>query len=454
MSRFGLSRRDILRTLTIGAGAASFAPPFLGGAEAAETNPMLGKAPRRILFVFIPNGCHRWSDLASAGASPSEFQLGTMTEPLSRFKKDLTVLHNLEFWHSSGDTHYAGQTNWLTGRSSPEAGSKRDRSRHISIDQYLGEKIGRHVTPDFPALVTSVHTSGLTHSYRADGSPVPSNDNPFDVYKRLFANLTVRPTDDKALAAHLARRKSVLDAASKDIEEFKRRLGAEDRARLDVQLESIRTLEHRLASVARGAKCQRPAAPAETLDHLDSNKFPELSRIALGNMVNAFACDLTRVGVLAFYARQWRRFRCSWAPVNQTMDFHGLSHGVRGFDVFKTAKRFIFGMVAEALAQLAAIPEGEGTMLDNTLVHIGSEIGQGHNPSGLTFLTIGGRNLGVRTGVYHRLGTTPGARRGGTPHTRMLVSFLHAMGLTDEMTFGDAEDTGRGPLKGFLAKDA
>ncbi len=436
-----MNRRDVLRSLAVGAGSVA----FTGTARAAVD------LPKRLVCVFIPNGLIGGADYFKAGPTPTDIGLGTMTEPLRPYLKDLVVADNLEFKGACGETHYGGQTQWLTGRVSPISCSKINKASGISIDQYLGQKVGRVTTPDFPALVTSVHTSGLTHSYTADGTPVPSNDNPFDVYNRLFANLMVRPANDRELAAYIARRKSVLDVAAKDLVELQRRLPAQDRARAEIQLDGIRTMEDRLASLLKNPTCQKPAAPTATFPHRDSTKFPELSQLALGNVVNAFACDRTRVAVLAFFARQYAGFKCLWAPINQPMDLHGLSHGLAGAAVFQQAKRFIFQLIADhLLAKLAAIPEGSGTMLDNTIVFIGTEIGLGHSNAGLTFFTVGGKNLGVQTGRWIRP-TTSRSRDEGTSHTRLLVSLLQAMGLRSEQTFGDGPGTGSGPLPGYLA---
>ncbi|MDX2023120.1 MAG: DUF1552 domain-containing protein [Deltaproteobacteria bacterium] len=142
------------------------------------------------------------------------------------------------------------------------------------------------------------------------------------------------------------------------------------------------------------------------------------------HIVAAFACDLTRVATLMLRGQGTKFPGCGFAPVNRPdVTFHSLSH--LEDESWDTLKTFTHGLVAEALTKLQSIPEGAGTMLDNTWVLVGSEIGPGHSLNQkLIWFTFGGKNLGLRTGQYLHMPD-------GTCHSRMLVTMCNTMGLPD-----------------------
>jgi hypothetical protein len=314
-----------------------------------------------------------------------------------------------------------------------------------------------------------VQTDGDGHSRLADGTPVAPNEDPYDGYKKLFAGL-VAPTapvsqtpeaPDPAVVGRLARRQSVLDYVTKDIAALRVRLSPEDRVRADAQLDCVRTMEQRLsASLATpsgggggvgGTACSAPIQMAG-LNVKSDAVFPELCRMQLDLIVSAFACDLTRIAAINFRGADYQVYKCGFDPVNQPAEnFHGLSHnGPRDdFAAFIKAKALLFRIVGEAANKLKSIPEGNGTMLDNTLIFCGTEIGRGHTLAQHQYLTIGGKNLGVATGRWLRYGND-GGPGSGTPHQRALVAFLNCMGLPDT-TFAEGPDTGAGPMNGYLA---
>jgi hypothetical protein len=293
---------------------------------------------------------------------------------------------------------------------------------------------------------------GVTYSYAADGTGVPSNSDPVNVYGKIFAALG--PTAaDATLMRRLARRQSVLDVVSADVLAFKSRLGVEDARRADAQLTAIREMEKRLTAAApTESTCKKPAQPGG-VDFKSDRYVPETMRAFIDLAVAALACDQTRVVLMHSYLREYHppNYLCPWAPANApTASFHGLSHDetTDNFAAFVRAKSFFFRLAGELANKLKAIPEPGGTMLDRTLIVVPTEIGRGHTSAGLQFLTLGGRGLGVSTGQYLRLG---GARQPGqgVPHQRLLVSLMNALGLPDT-TFG--ADPGSGPLPGFLIR--
>lgn len=462
------TRRDLLTMLTLGAGAGMFA--LSGSARGSPLSSILDSvltatgAPKRIVFIDVPNGVtpgdngvsNGYDEFVKAGPTPSEYSLGVLTQPLEPLREELVLIDNLEMKNWAGDTHFGGIKTLLTGRwpSDPKG-----PAAHMSIDLYLAEKLGKVLTPAFPSINLGVQSHSITRSYRMDGTPVPPNQDPYEVYKQMFSGLTSGGTAPDPLALHrLGRRKSVLDFVAKDITNFRARLSGSDRQRADAQLESIRTMEQRLSdgleTTQEGSTaCAAPGLTAG-IDPYErvGGAFPALSRMQIDNIVAAFACDLTRVACLLFRGREYQVYKCGFDPMTRSdLSFHELSHkeiANDGYAAFRKGKAFLFQLVGELAQKLKSIPEGDGNMLDNTIIFVGTEIGRSHENSSLQFLTLGGKNLGVNRNRLLELGSARG-RGNGVAHNRLLVSFLNAMGLPDQ-TFGESPGTGSGPLPGYL----
>lgn len=447
----GFSRRQLLQTLTVGAGSMALVDPTLRGGRVARAADAL---PRRIIIFPIANGVSDYPDVVLDGSTTTSFKLGRFTAPLDAagLHDQTVVLDNLEFRlpRTDVDYHFTGLVEVLTGAFPSEQAGKGPATR-ASLDRYLAQKIG--AASALPQMNMGCMCDGVTYSYAADGTGVPSNTDPLDVYKKAFAGLTGSSDPDPALVRRLARRRSVLDAVTGDVMAFKQRLGAEDARRADAQLTAIREMEKRLmAGTASAMPMCKPPTLATGVDFKSSMFVPETMRAFSDLAVASLACDRTRVVLMHSYLREYHppNYKCPWSPANRPNDdFHGLSHDTPGdqFASFVRAKAFFFQLAGELANKLKAIPEGGGTMLDRTIIFIPTEIGRGHTSAGLQFVTIGGAGLGVKTGQYLRLGTTR-EKGTGVPHQRLLVSLLNALGVADTK-FGD--DPGQGPLPGFLS---
>lgn len=443
------SRRNVLQALTVGAGSLAFGAhsgPGVRGSAAANAS-----LPRRIVFFPIANGVSDHPDIVLDGSSITDFKFGRFTAPLEAagLHAQTVILDNLEFLlpRADVDYHFTGLIEVLTGAF--YAVNTPEKATHISLDRYLAQQIGS-VSP-VPQINMGCMCDSVTYSYSSDGSGVPSATDPLAIYQKVFSSL-VPGAPDPGLVRRLARRQSVLDAVKGDVMSFKQRLGPEDSLRADAQLTAIREMERRLAMgpPAAAPTCKIPTLPTGIDFSLDQF-VPETMRAFSDLAVAAMACNQTNVVLMHSYLREYHppNYKCPWAPANKPADdFHGLSHDTPGdnFESFARAKAFFFQLAGELANKLKAIPEAGGTMLDNTIIFIPTEIGRGHIAAGLQFLTIGGKNLGVKTGQYLKFGTQrqPGM---GVPHQRLLVSLLNALGVPD-VTFGD--DPGSGPLPGFL----
>jgi hypothetical protein len=452
------TRRQLLQTLAVGLGTAPLLSPlgprFLSRAHAAE-----GGAPRRVILFENPNGLPNGPEVPSEwffkpGATFESGVFGHMLKPLEEFRQDMVIIQNLEM---KGDKNFKGpgtsdhrNANIMLYTGSHEArnpGRFYGASRNASIDWHMAQTLGKQTTPNFPLLLTGIQTaSGESHTYMEDGDHVLHNDNPYDLYEKLFANLVTGSSEpDPALLARLARRQSVLDAVARDLTAFTKTLSAADRERAEIQLQAIRTLEQRLMPGA-SVSCSRPAEPPQALDFSfpSARDVPELASAMNQLVVAALSCDLTRIVSMLNWGGDSHHSTCNFAPINTTQGWHALSHLDPNVDALRRAKTWLSGVLAELVRALKSIPEGDGSMLDNTLILMAADHGQDHAEYGLLLCTIGGKNLGVKTGQYLNFGEPK--LDAGLEHNRLLVSILNLMGLPDE-TWG--EDRGRGPLPGF-----
>lgn len=446
-----LSRRALLQALTVGAGSVAFGANRNG--ELSRASAQAAKPPPRIIIFPVANGVTNWTDMVADGPAGTNFTFGEMLAPLDTLglKGDTVVLDNLEFRRvdQDVDTHFEGIIQALCGNYTPNymAG----KSAGQSVDRYIASKIGGSLP--WSQINMGTMCDDVTYSYQADGTGVQSAIDPVSIYNNVFGGLT-STGPDPAVVRRLARRKSVLDTVVSDVNEFTKRLPSEDKARAEAQLASIRAMENRIAAGASmSTACVKPTLQSGV--NFKSDQYvPECLRAFSDIAVAAIACDQARVILMHSYIREYHppQFLCPWMPANQpNTSFHGLSHDDPGdnFESFRRARAFHYQLAGELANKLKAIPEAGGTMLDNTIIFMPSEIGWAHTGAGLQFITIGGKNQGVKTGQVLRLGKSRSVNN-GLPNQRMLVSLINFMGLPDT-TFNEENGSGSGPVPGFFA---
>jgi hypothetical protein len=200
-------------------------------------------------------------------------------------------------------------------------------------------------------------------------------------------------------------------------------LGTRDRAKIDQHLELLRGVERRMTVAVDTMGCLAPEAPLE-LDENDENTMERIADLQVELMAAAFACDLTRVATLQF-SSAINEIRLPW--LDELGSGHALSHsGISDLDsqdALVGRSQWYAARVAKLLAALDAIPEGEGTALDNSVVVWGNELGLGnsHTLTDIPFVVAGSAGGYLRTGRY--------VRYGGVAHNQLWVAMLNAMGI-------------------------
>lgn len=430
-----LSRRQF----HFGLGASLLAAPFVnllrGGvrpARAAEA----GRASRLIIF-FSPNGTvHRHWRPSGSGTNFS-FPAGSILEPLAERKSDLVILDGLDFY--GADNHEGGMAAMLTG-----GGGAATATGGFSVDQYVASRIGDD-TP-FPSLELGVQTSAwggsvqTRMSYRGPGTYAPPDDNPQGVYGRMFGDITGDPAE---IDQRLQQRQSILDLVGEELDSLTKAVGTEEKVKLEAHLQAVREVERSLGGVAAPGTCNA-TVPANVAPY-DNDAFPAIGKAQMDLMVAALACGSTRVASI-----QWAHTVApqvfSWLGISE--GHHSLSHmddsNTTGIQQFVAAERWFAEQFKYLLDKLAETPEpdGSGSMLQSSLVVWCKELGDSrlHSCKGVPFVLAGQAGGALETGRYLSFDHAP--------HTKLLVSICHAMGL-DNGTFGDPS-YGTGPLPGLL----
>lgn len=438
-----LTRRNLMRGVT----ASAAMLPFL---EAFEARAQADDYPLRLLIVFSPNGTiyDRWRP----SGSETDFQLSEILAPLEPFKQKLIVLDEVDnesAHHGPGDGHMTGMGTYLTatelldgdqfkcGGTDPCSGW----GGGISIDQLIANDLQMRQAPAertrFKSLELAVQAGGADiwsrMSYAGADQPIAPMEDPYQVYDRLFADLNV---DSDTLQRRLMMRRSVLDYVGGSLSRLSGRLGGEDRDKLEAHLTAVRDIELQLS--AAQSNCSQPDL-AQGIDFRANDSFPQVVQVQSDLLVRALACNLTQVATL-----QWSRSvggtRMTWANVPE--GHHDLSHNgdsdQDSQDKITRVNTWYAEQFAYLLQQLDSVQEGNGTLLDHTIVLWGNELGKGnsHTRRKIPFVMAGGGKGYFPTGRF--------LSYGGESHTKLLVSLAQAFGVqTDE--FGNPA-YGTGPL--------
>lgn len=464
MNPLRFTRRNLLR----GSLAATAAFPLL---EARHVQGQTG-APTRLVVFTTPNGTR--NALFWPTVNGSELSFPMITAPLEPFKSKLTFLkgirlndqlQNGSLGGNLGSEHARGTGGMLTGR--PLNAGKEFISfgnttsgwgSGQSIDQYLVDRLMPNTT--FPSFQVGVHVRDTQVrariAYRDSNQPIPPREDPKDVFAALFGGLTGGGGDggetDAALARLWAQRKSVFDLTNAETDRVKQLVGAEDRAKLEAFQASMRDVEQRLVGMpSNGTDPGTGPAPASTctaptlvnVDLTVDDLYAQAGQLQMDLAAAALACDQTRILTLQWsYSESEHLFQFL---NNIQGNHHAISHdfsssGVN-YDAYNAIQTWYAQQFAYFLGKLDAIQEGDGTVLDHSLVLWASEIGEStqHDLTLMPYVFAGSAGGKLRTG---RVIDWSNNRQ---DNNQMLVSIAHAMGADDLTSFGDPSGK-TGPL--------
>jgi hypothetical protein len=426
ITRKHLSRRTVLR----GVGA-TVALPLLDAmvpafaAKAAPAVPHLG-------FIYFPHGAimSKWTPEAEGKA----FELMPLLAPLAPFKQKITIVSGLENKHASGPTHAITPGTWLSGVS-PRI--SHDPFGGVTADQIAAQHIGQE-TP-LPSLEVSTEEAvgggacdrnygcsyGATISFRTPNTPLPMEFNPRKLFQRLFGQGDT-PEERKLLAVQYS---SILDVITDKAGALKKAVGVSDRAMLDDYLESVREIERRVQKMEANdlSHIKLPDAPVGIPTSFDDQMNLMFDTVAL-----AWQANLTRVTTFMMAAEV---SNMTYNHVNVPDAFHALSHHQNnGPKLERLARVQTYHTTAFArfVKKLADMPDGDGSMLDHSILVYGSNMSNSnaHDHFPLPMALVGGGCGKLKGGQHLKYPDR-------TPVSNLLLTVLNRAGVPVE-SLGDS----------------
>ena len=443
-----MKRRSFLKA----SAATPVALPLFSSLASSKAGAQTSSFPKRLLIFFQPNGRNPEDWFPTAGANERDFALNYTHAALEAHKADLLYTSgiNMESLQPGpGEPHQRGMGAVLSGSHLQEGqfvggdGSLAGWGDGESVDQHIANTIGRDNA--FKSLEFGVRVIGAEVrtriNYAGPARPIPPQNIPLANFDRVFRTGNQNASQDEILAS---RRRSVLDAARQQFSIVRQKVSSADRQKLDYHLSLVRDLERRIGA-SQPAQCTSPDEPRYIRNATGEDNMQEVSRLQIDMMVAAFACDRTRVGTLQYSSGE-NTIRLPHVDNLSSVD-HQLSHAgptdAAGRAAWANRHRWYAGEFAYLLERLKSVPEGNGTLLDNTLIFWCSELAQGntHSHANMPFVLAGGAGGAVETGRY--------VQYGGVSHNNLLVSIMNAMGVEGNV-YGDPNYC-QGALAGIVS---
>ncbi len=445
-----ISRRTVLH----GMGAA-VALPFLESMVPAQTptRETAANSPARLAAIEIVHGC--------AGASPwgrennlwvpkgegPDFDLtGTSMAPLEPLRDYLTLVSNTDCRNAEafvlsevGADHFRSSAVFLT-QSKPRMTEGSDVYAGTSIDQLYAQRFGQDTpVPSIQLCIEAVDVMGGcvygyscayrdTISWASPSDPMPMTRDPRVVFDQLFG--AGGTTEERAARRDADR--SILDWIGREVARLEQDLSASDKARLGGYLEEVREIERRIQKIeeynASGDARQVPDAPVGVPDSVH-----EHMKLMYDLQALAFAAGITRVSTLKLSKDATGRV---YPDSGHRSGFHGMSHFGSDPDritAFASMNEYHVGLLKYFLDKLKDTPDGDGNLLDHSLVVYGSPMGDAsvHNHKRCPLILAGHAN-GALAGNFHF------NAEDGTPMANAWVTVMQRMGLENMEDFGDS----------------
>ena len=338
-----------------------------------------------------------------------------------------------------GGDHFRSSATFLT-QSHPKQTESSDVHVGTSIDQLYAQRFGQDTPiPSMQLCIENVDQAGGcaygyacvytdTISWAAPDQPLPMVRDPRVAFDQLFG----AGGTPEARAARRRASGSVLDFIVGEVKALQRELDSEDTRRLDRYLTDVREIERRIERVVArnesGEQRELPGAPSGVPD-----SFDEHVKLMFDLQALAFEADVT--GIFSF---KMGRDASGRVDPESGIDkgFHPASHhGGQPANVldFAEINRYHVGMLPYFLDKLASIQEGDGTLLDKTMVVYGSPMGDSnvHNHKRCPLFVVGGANGRLDGDVHVRAAP-------GTPMADVMLSFMHTLGMDDIESFGNS----------------
>ena len=446
-----LSRRTVLRGMGVALGL-----PLLDSMVPAQTplHQTAAAGKTRLACIEMVHGSagatgegtnkHYWSP-EKEGA---DFEWSQTLEPLKDFRDYVTIvsdtdLHPATAWSAAeeGADHFRSSAVYLTA-AHPKMTEGSDYYAGTSIDQLYAQRFGQDTPlPSIQLCIEMVDASGAcdygyacvyadTISWGSPTQPLPMTLDPRMAFENLFGE---GGTPEEREARQRVNR-SILDWISGDVARLQKNLGASDRQRLSTYLDDVREVERRIQRIekynASGAARALPAAPLGVPDN-----YEEHLRLMFDLQALAFMTDTTRISAFKMSRDVSGRV---WPESGVKTPFHPCSHhGETPTRIAEFAKlnRYHVSLIPYFLKKLKDTPDGDGNLLDHSMVLYGSPMGDSnvHNHKRVPIFLAGHANGTLKGNLHVR-------SKDGTPMANILLTMLHKLGVEVE-TFGDSTGT-------------
>ena len=422
ITRKHLSRRHVLR----GVGA-SIALPLLDAMLPAATAlaQTAAAAKPRVGFIYFPHGAvmDKWTPLTDG----ADFELPQILQPLAPFQNRLTIISGMENKPAIGEpVHAITPGTWL---SCVHPRVSQDPYGGVSIDQMIARQLSQD-TP-LPSLEIATEEEGgegacdrnygcsfgKTIAFSTPNTPLPMEHNPRKLFQRLFGQGDT-PQERQLLTRENA---SLLDMVSRDAADLSKTLGVNDRVRLDEYLTSVREIERRIQKLqsSDGPQIALPPTPAGIPD-----TFDEHMRVMFDILHLSWQANLTRVATYMMAAEVSNQ---PYPFIGISDAFHPLSHhqnNAQKLERLARVQTFNTQVFAEFVQKLADTPDGENTMLENSLLMFGSNMSDSnlHNNFPLPTALVGGAAGRLKGNLHLRVDDR-------TPLANLHLTLLDKLGL-------------------------
>ncbi|MBM3771099.1 MAG: DUF1552 domain-containing protein [Acidimicrobiia bacterium] len=438
ITRRALPRRAILK----GMGTTLALPLLDAMVPAATTTAQTAAAPvRRLGFVYVPNGANmaHWTP-AEAGKT---FDLSPILQPLAPLKDRVVVVSGLgnspaDAWGDGGGDHSRGPAAWLSAVH-PKRTEGADIHAGTTIDQLVAQRMGGHT--QLASLELATEATGLvgdcggagyscvyidTLCWRTPTSPLPMETNPRVVFELMFGDGATR----EQRAIRLRENRSILDAVTAELGRLRTRLGTPDRTRINEYLDAVREVERRIQHAEAQERKSELALPDRPVGVPDD--FEEHVAVMFELQALAFQADVTRVTTFMLSRELSQR---AYTKLGISDPHHAISHHQDDPDkLAKIAKinTYHVSLFASYLERLRTTPDGDGSLLDHTLILYGGGMADGnlHSHSPLPVVLAGGA-AGRLAGGRHL------SQPLDTPFANLLLSIGQLMDLPIDR-FGDS----------------
>ena len=442
-----LSRRQFAGSV----GAGLLLAPFINVATERKAHAAVKQAKRILIFCSMGTKPSLWTPTGISGETINTFS--AMTKPLEAVKANIVLVEGMP---SGNPNNGHGASDSLTGQGFGYYGQGVIK---ISVDQFIAKKATGASGRPIASLLLGANTSdnaGISQFYGgANGGNLPTIGSPLSAFNTVFGGMLPTGTSASAL---LARRKSILDLIKGEATTLKGSLGNNEKAKMDAHLDSIRQLENKLNATATptATMCTKPTAPGadSAMQYMGALDACAANIVHQNIIVNAFACDITRVASLQYGNDQVLKVNAPGTGLPFDDQHGGFIHSGASSNFANLVKfeAYLATQFVNIINLLKGRPDPEDsskTLFDTTLMVWARDMGDAdqHNQQSMRFVLASGN------GGY--LKTAAGGRyiKSTERHERILLNICEAMGITSFAGFGDPGLTGaaKTPLPNIAA---